>query len=105
MIRKLLAKHVMEARSMLEDLWGRASTEAREHEGEHEAIEEAVREADRTLPKSRVVEVPDEKERETELQELAKDAGKTEPKEQQEYVKRVKDLPFVVESLDFPGNM
>lgn len=37
------------------------------------------------------------------LGDLARDVGKTDEKEKEEYLNRVREQPFVVESVDFPG--
>lgn len=102
-IRKLLSKYVDTARKELEKRWGDAARQEREHSGEHAPIQDAVKEADRTLPKGRVKEVESEDEHRRALEELAEDVGKEDEKEKQEYIEQVREDPFVIESVSFPG--
>jgi hypothetical protein len=103
-IREKLRQVIPTARSLLEERWGEVSRREREHEGEHATILEAVADADKTMPKSRAP-VVDEKRAKEELTSLAADTGRTSPEDQRTYVNRVKDLPFLIESVDFPGKM
>jgi hypothetical protein len=105
-IRKLLGKYVKQARAELDLMWGKAAAEDRAKAGEHAGVVEAVAAANKTLPKSRA-KPADEQERDRALNDLATDVlGDEAPrKAREEYLKRVRDLPFVVESVDFPGNM
>jgi len=102
-IRKHLEKYVPEARTQLDEIWGKVAREDSQHEGEHTSIIKAVKEANLTLPKARAKGPESEDERIGILEDLAKDVGKTSEKEKQEYLDRIRDLPFVVESVDFPG--
>jgi hypothetical protein len=102
-MRLLLQKYVPQARALLEERWGEVAREKQQHAGEHAGLNEAVGEANRTLPKGRVREVEDEESRTRALEELARDIGKSDEKEQEEYIARLRELPFVVESVDFPG--
>jgi len=101
-IRKLLDGAVSEARKRLETYWGDAQREAKEHSGEHGPILEAVAEANRTMPKARAEGDP---EPERVFQDLATDVlgSSATDQERENYLGRIKDLPFVVESVDFPG--
>lgn len=103
-IRIRLAKYVPEARARLEERWGRVAAEEQEHSGEHAAVVDAVNQADRILPKPRVVEdEDDEQQHERKLLDLAEDVVGDDKTEQREYVERVRDQPFVIESVSFPG--
>ncbi|EKQ68020.1 DNA mismatch repair enzyme (predicted ATPase) [Leptolyngbyaceae cyanobacterium JSC-12] len=104
-IRELLKKHVTEARNLLDDIWGQVSQESNESLGEHQPILEAAKDANRTLPKSRVKTSIPEEEKEKVLADLAKDIVGDNKEKQEEYQKAIKDLPFVLESVDFPGNI
>lgn len=105
-IRGLLRKHIKTARDLLEDAWGRVAKEEREHEGEYAAIVEAVKEADLTMPKGRVTGPTSEDEAARILEDLARDTGHADTEEgKRAYLERIKGLPFVLESVDFPGNM
>ena len=103
-IRRRLEKYLPEARKELEERWGEVARQDQEHGGEHTPIEEAVKDANRTLPKGRVRESDDPAAHHQALVDLARDAGRETPEEQDEYIDRIKDLPVVVESVDFPGS-
>jgi hypothetical protein len=104
-IRHLLDRFIREAREKREETWGAASREAQEHSGEHAEIVQAAKEANRTLPKSRAKGPDTPEERQRVLDDLATDVGKEEDEDKEEYLEEIKDLPFVVESVDFPGNV
>lgn len=104
-IRKLLAKYIPEARERLQERWGKVAREEQEHAGEHAAITDAVKDANLTLPKGRVKEVETPEEHEQALKELAEDVGKETEAEKKEYVDRIRELPFVIESVSFPGQV
>jgi hypothetical protein len=104
-IRKLLAKYIPEARERLQERWGKVAREEQEHTGEHAAITDAVKDANLTLPKGRVKQTETEEEHKQALEELAEDVGKETAEEKDEYVDRVQELPFVIESVSFPGQV
>jgi len=104
-IRELLNKHITEARNLLNDIWGQVSQESNEGLGEHQPILEAAKDANRTLPKSRVKTSVSEEEKENILADLAKDVVGDNQEKQEEYQEAIKNLPFVLESVDFPGNL
>lgn len=104
-IRSKLKKYVDEARKKLQEAWGDASREHQDHSGEHAGVLEGVKDADRTLPKGRAKERASDEELESALDDLAKDAGKDEDEEVEQYKEKVRDLPFILESVDYPGNM
>ena len=102
LIRGQLKKWIPQARDEIQNLWGVAAKQTRETDGEHSDLLEAVKKADRTLPKSKVR--PTKRDREEEiLDKLAEDTGHSEPTSKAEYLKRIADLPYVVETVDFPG--
>lgn len=101
-IRLLLQKAVAEARAKLDERWGQVEAKARTHEGEHQRIEEAVAVADRVLPKPRAKGPESEAEKVQILDDLTADL-KLEEAEKEAYLKRIAGLPFVVESVDYPG--
>jgi len=104
-IRELLRKYVPQARKFLEERWGKVAKEDLEHDGEHAPIMDAVKDADRVMPKGRGPEVSETEVRK-ELEVLAQDAGHGDTEdEKQKYVERMRGLPFVIESVDFPGKM
>ncbi len=102
LIRTHLARWIPQARDIIQELWGEASRQAQESEGEHSPILQAVKKADRTLPKSRVESPGPDAEKKI-LDQLAKDTGHEKPEDKAEYLKKITDLPFVIETVDFPG--
>ena len=57
------------------------------------------------MPKPRVEQQEGAQPAEEALKELAEDAGYTKPDEQQKYIEDKKKLPFVIESISYPGNV
>lgn len=103
-LRKLLSQWIPQARQEIQDIWGATAREEGETAGEHGSIMDALAQANLTLPKSRVAS-PDttDKEEAEFFDDLAKDAGKKTPEEKKDYIRKVRELPFVIESVDFPG--
>lgn len=102
-IRAVLRKYVPMARKEIEERWGKASRDDLDHEGEHAPIMDAVKDVDSTMPKSRTPEVASDQVK-TELENLAADTGHADTQEKKDdYIERIRALPFVVESMDFPG--
>ncbi|MEU7003254.1 ATP-binding protein [Nonomuraea sp. NPDC046570] len=101
-LRTLLNRHVKTARTRLDERWGRVAQERKDHVGEHRDITQAVAEANRTMPTPRAKSQADSQQA---LEELALDVLGPEADEQTkaEYTEQVKDLPFVMESVSFPG--
>lgn len=102
LLRTQLAKWIPQARETIQRLWGEASRSAKEARGEHSPILDAVKKADRTLPKGKS-EGPGREQEQKILDQLAKDTGHEKPDEKAEYLKKIAELPFVVETVDFPG--
>ena len=104
-IRDLLKKFIPQARKILEERWGQVAKEDLDHDGEHASIMDAVEEAAKIMPKGRAPEVSETEVRK-ELEVLAEDAGHGDTEvDKQKYVERIRGLPFVLESVDFPGKM
>ncbi len=101
-IRRRLTKYVRDARAELERMWGEAQRESKEHHGEHAELTEAVKAVNRTLPKSRAKGPKSSAEQEAVLDQLAHDVGARD-QETEAYKAKVRDLPFVVESVEWPG--
>ncbi|WP_034274421.1 ATP-binding protein [Haloechinothrix halophila] len=101
-IRNLLGKAVPEARAKLEANWAEARRKSNQKTGEHGAVTQAAAEANRTMPKSRA---RSDVEPERAFADLADDVlGDDAPKdERDEYLTRLKELPFAIESVNFPG--
>jgi hypothetical protein len=104
-LRGLLKTYIDRARSRIEEVWGEASRAEHEAAGEHAPLLGAVKEADSVMPKGRVDAPEATDDPDAALRELALDAGFDKPEDQKRYVEGKKDLPFVVESVSFPGNM
>lgn len=104
-VRALLARFIPAARKMLEESWGAVAREEHEASGEHQPILAAVQKVDPVMPKPRVEVPSSDQDADTALKELAEDAGFSKPEDQKKYVEDKKDLPFIVESVSFPGNV
>ncbi len=102
-LRKRLQKPLELARNKIEERWGAVARQTRTHEGEHAPVVDAAKEVNRTLPKARAKGAESPAEEKRILDDLAKDVGHTEEIDKRAYLNRIKELPFVVESLDFPG--
>ena len=102
-IRKLLDNFIREARKDIDEMWGEAQKRTRAKEGEHGAAEAAASEVDKVMPRSRAKGPESEEEKQQILEDLAKDVGIEGEKEKADYLERKRNLPFVVESVDFPG--
>lgn len=103
-IRNLLQRYVPQARKKLDERWGEVARQEREHTGEHTPIANAAGEANQILPKSPSHDSPTAQ---STLDDLIKDViGDTGAEdEREEFRKRMDEQPFVVESVDFPGQM
>jgi DNA topoisomerase VI subunit B len=104
-LRDLLKRFIPIARKEIERVWGEVGREEHQASGEHSAILGAVKNVDAVMPKGRVERPGNEQDAGNALKDLAEDAGFVKPEEQKKYVEDKKDLPFVVESVSFPGNM
>jgi len=103
-IRGRLKKYLKIARDLLDEAWGKAAQAHKEKMGEHASMTEAVKDANATMPKGKA-KGPDSKSEEQQiLSDLAKDVVGDDHEKKQEYLNKIKDLPFVVESVDFAGN-
>ena len=102
-IRNRLKKYLSEARGELENIRGEVLREIQDRKGEHKPIVERVAKANRTLPKSRAKSLYTPEKKEKILSQLAQDAVGKDEQKQEEYKERIKDLPFVIETVDFPG--
>jgi len=103
-LRALLTQWIPVARKEIQEVWGEYSRTDGDSAEEHEGINQAVAEANLTMPKSRVAEDRSKPDQEQVLEDLARDAGKKTADQKREYVKKVKQYPFVIESVDFPGD-
>lgn len=103
-IREILRKYIPEARHKLDELWGEAARKSEQHKGEHTPILQATKQVNKKLPKSRAKGPSDQEEQKRILEDLARDAVGSDESKQKEYQEQIKDLPFVIESIDFPGN-
>ncbi|MYW59401.1 MULTISPECIES: ATP-binding protein [unclassified Streptomyces] len=104
-LRTVAESVIPNAREEIDRIWGEVNRDDAVKAGEHAPITKALKEADRTMPKGRVKQVPTPKQQEREYENLAKDAGRnTTEEEKAAYVKEIKDLPFVIETVDIPGD-
>jgi hypothetical protein len=101
-LKEALRQPIIQARMMLEEIWGEKARKTLSHTGEHGPIVEAAVAVNKVLPKSRVKGPEDPREVDQVYEDLAKDVGKDE-EEKKEYIDRARQQPFVVESVDFPG--
>jgi hypothetical protein len=102
-LRNILNEYHKLARDEIENHWGVAAKKAKTHKGEHNQLEEAVKDADRTMPKSRAKGPESDEDRGRLIEDLIRDVGITEEEEKARYLEKIKGLPFVVESVDYPG--
>ena len=100
-IRSTLKANIPLARRLIADQWNQAGRKRDDREGEHSAINEAVGDAHRTMPKGRAHAGADS---DLALEDLATDVGKTDAVGRAAYIERVRRLPFIVESVDWPGD-
>lgn len=101
-LRSALKRSVRTARVRLEERWGKVARDRKVHVGEHHEIARAAAEADRTMPAPQAKSHADIKEV---FDDLLLDVlgPEADEKTKQEYTEQVKDLPFIVESVNFPG--
>ena len=105
-IRKLLTKYLKTARSLIDEAWGKAAAAERDNFGEHSPVTSAAKDVNRVMPKGRAAGPASKEEEQRMLEDLASDVvGRGDENEKQKYLEKIKDLPFVVESVDWPGNM
>ena len=103
-LKKLLSKHLVTARRGIDEIWGEVARKSRQHEGEHAAVVAAAKNADRTMPKGRAMG-PESPEAQLEvLEDLARDVHGDDEAARQAYLERIRDLPHVIESVDWAGN-
>lgn len=102
LIRVQLERWIPQARNEIQNLWADAAKKTKESDGEHSDILEAVKKADRTLPKRKGPRPTADTEKEI-LNKLAEDTGHTDQAEKDDYLERISELPFVIETVDFPG--
>lgn len=104
-IRKRLAKYIPEARDILDEIWGESARATSKAEGEHKPILDAAKEVNKSLPKGPRRSPISKEERDRSLNHLAKDVVGNDEGKQQQYLKKIENLPFVLESVDFPGDL
>lgn len=102
-IRKRLKKYLKQSRDLLEEAWGKAAKDARDHQGQHSSITKAAGEANKVMPKGKAKGPENASEEERIIDDLANDVVGNNEESKEEYKERIKDRPFVIESVDFPG--
>ncbi|MNU42882.1 Type 2 DNA topoisomerase 6 subunit B [compost metagenome] len=103
-LRSRLTEIVKTARDLIEERWGEVARNDKEHDGEHGPIMGAAAGVNASMPDGQGPEVSEDQVNE-ELKSLAADTGREKEEEIEEYIDRIRDLPFVIESVDFPGKM
>lgn len=103
LIREKLKVYIKTAREKIEEAWGVAARSAGDHRREHTAVTDAVGKVDHRLPPNKVEREATPDEAEEKRRELAEDAGITDKDEQTSYLDRIRNKPFVIESISFPG--
>ncbi len=104
-IRDQIKKHVLTARNRLDEVRGAADREKKKNAGKHGAVTEAVKNVNVTLPAGRSGADKTDEDSRRALRDLAKDIGLKKEEEIKNYIKQAEEFPFVVESVDFPGNV
>jgi hypothetical protein len=103
-LREALQKHIPTARKRIEEVRGALSREEKENIGEHAPLLQAVKDIDNMLPQSRAESNNEPSAVLDSLALLATDVG-VKADERPEFIEKRKDLPVIVESVDFPGTM
>lgn len=102
-LSKLLKRYLKTARDMIEDIWGAAAKEDESNHGEHTAVTTAAKSADRVMPKGRAKGPASAKDEARILDDLATDVVGDDPGAKKKYLEKIEDVPFVLESVDWPG--
>ncbi|HVF03551.1 MAG TPA: ATP-binding protein [Frankiaceae bacterium] len=103
LIRTQLSRWMPQAREEIKRLWGEASRRQRDAAGEHASITNRLKNADRTLPGGKARPPAPDREKEI-LNNLAESAGHSGPAAKAAYLARIAELPYVIESVDYPGH-
>ncbi|MEX5268883.1 ATP-binding protein [Kocuria sabuli] len=103
-IRNKLGGALETAHKLIQEYWGDVQRKTKEHDGEHIPLMNAVAEANRTMPKARA---ESNLQAEQVYDDLATDVlgARASAEERHTYIESRKDLPFVIESVDFPGKL
>ncbi|HET6253248.1 MAG TPA: ATP-binding protein [Puia sp.] len=102
-IRNHLSKYLKIARKLLDQDWGDAEREHQEKYGEHNTVLKAAKAANETMPKGKAKGPESKAEENKVLNELAFDVVGNDESKKETYLNNIKDLPFVIESVNFPG--
>ncbi|MFE3455979.1 ATP-binding protein [Nocardiopsis aegyptia] len=104
-LRKIAEDVIPKAREEIQRVWGEENRKSADKAGEHAPLIKALKDADRTMPKRRVKQTPTPAQLDREYDNLAKDAGRgTTEEEKTAYKQEIRDLPFVIETVDVPGD-
>lgn len=101
-IREMLKRYIDGARRMLDERWGAVDKVRKSRDGKFAPVLDKVKDADTVMPKGPRHDVDPEKEKQA-LDDLARDTGHESDEEKKEYLERIRGLPFVMETVDFPG--
>lgn len=102
-IRELLDRYIKQSRELIQEAWGQAAKREKDSQGEHGNITNAVTGVDAIMPKGPEKKGKTEGELQTALDDLARDVGYDKEQDKKQYLEKIEKLPFVVESVDFPG--
>jgi hypothetical protein len=102
-IRDYLQKYLKIAHDDLNEAWGKAEQEHQEKFGEHGSVVKAANEVNATMPKGKAKGLETKEEEDKALNDLARDVVGADDEKKREYLANIKDLPFVIESVDWPG--
>lgn len=105
-IREVLKKALPTARDEIEKIWGQVRPAAKDSPGTTNPILDAAAKVDRKLPKGRVRSPGTEGEQQQVLEDLATDVvgeGEDKAAERKKYLEKIKEEPFIVEPVSFPG--
>ncbi|QQE89595.1 ATP-binding protein [Azotobacter chroococcum] len=103
-IRELLEKAISQARKKIDEQWDKVAREEHENDGEHAAVTAAVKDVDLLMPKGRVEDTATPEQVEEVLEDLANDLGYDKEEDRREYLERIRELPFILETVSFPGS-
>ena len=89
----------------MDEAWGEAEREQQEKFGEHNSVNKAASAANATMPKGKAKGPQTKAEENKILEDLANDViGDGDEERKKVYLENIKDLPFILESINFPGN-
>lgn len=101
-IRDVLRRYIKTTRQKIQERWGAVENLDKGRTGKFGPTMDRVKEADAKMPKGPRHDVDPEKERQA-FADLARDTGHESEDDKKAYLERIRSLPFVLETVDFPG--